>query len=162
DRETDEVEGEHVEPDGARRRQVGEEPAAVMGLSRLRAEEVELVVGDTGDGELALDATLLVEQGSEADTPDRGQPVREERREACSRAIAVHVVLGEVGDLREADALPDGHALRGHLIPRVAAPEGDLFDRRLARLLEPEGMLQAVRGPPYGVGFGEAVVDGCR
>ena len=66
-READEAQPQDLETDGVVGRQMVEEPAAVVHLGGLRAEEEVLVLAGAGDRELADDAALRVQHCRERD-----------------------------------------------------------------------------------------------
>ncbi len=127
---------EPVERDVAERdaafRQMVLEPAHMEGLRGVGGGELEAVGGEAGDGEIADQPALGAQHGRERDPANARHAVGHDAVEPVLGPRAAYLVLAEVMDLVEADALAHGAAFLAHRAESVGAAEARGLERLLA------------------------------
>ena len=117
----------------------------------LARDEVEAILGEAGDGELADDAALGVERVAEADPAGLRQARAEQPVEHRRGAGALQHELGEAAQVDHAHRLAHSlHLGRDETIPVAVAAQGQrrLLDR--AGGIEEGGPLPAIAGGEAG------------
>ena len=121
------------------------EELPILALAGSGRHQVEMVGGQPGDGQLALDASLRRQQVRQADASHRGHGVGGQAVEHRRRVGSDQVELGEGGGVEDPDPLPHGPALLGHYVEPAGVAERDhVVARQPGRGREPLGPLPAV------------------
>ena len=111
------------------------------------------------DGEVADQVAVVVGHRGERHTSRVRDATGKHAVEVPTGAWTGEPELREAGGLEQADAAPHGTRLFTYLVPGVRTAEGDLLDRLLTLLLEPEGGFEAIAIAEHRVLGDEPVVD---
>ena len=118
-----------------------------MPLGACRTDQIEVVVGDLGDRELAEDLAVGQQCVGQRDAAGAGQLRAQQVVEVRGGARPLHLDLGEARHVEHAHPVADGVALLGHRpAPRLGAEERVVVDRHGAAGVEPGGALPAASG----------------
>ena len=137
------------------------EPAHVELFGGVSAHHEEVVLGGAAHGEVADEATALVQHGREGDAADGRHLVRHDGAEPFGSAGAGDFKLAVVGNLEQTDCVAGVGAFRRHIRVRVRTAPGEFLHGRLALGREPQRVFEAAVVAEHGVFRLQTLVHGC-